>query len=55
VETAVYDLQTTLSRAEGTYPAPPGTYRFEICLGWTHEEKIVGKVLEGQFEVAAGN
>ena len=54
-ETAVYDLQATLSRAEGTEPAPPGTYRFEICLDWTLEGKEVEEVLEGQFEVAAGN
>jgi hypothetical protein len=54
-ETVVYDLQATLSRAEGTEPAPPGTYRFEICLDWTLEGKEVEEVLEGQFEVAAGN
>jgi hypothetical protein len=54
-ETAVYDLQASLSRAEGTEPAPPGTYRFEVCLDWTLEGKEVEKVLDGQFEVAAAN
>jgi hypothetical protein len=54
-ETAVYDLQASLSRAEGNEPAPPGTYRFEVCLDWTLEGKEVEKVLDGQFEVAAAN
>lgn len=54
-ETATYDLQASLSRAEGTEPAPPGTYRLEICLDWTLEGKEVEEVLEGRFEVAAGN
>ena len=54
-ETATYDLQATLSRAEGTEPAPPGTYRFEISLDWTLEGNDVEKVLDGEFEVAPGN
>lgn len=54
VETAVYDLQASLTDGEGTEPAPPGTYRLEICLDWTLEGREVEKVLEGQFEVAAG-
>jgi hypothetical protein len=54
-QTATYDLQATLSRAEGTEPAPPGTYRFEVCLDWTLEGKEVEKVLDGQFEVVSGS
>jgi hypothetical protein len=51
VQTASFDLQASLSRTDGSEPAPPGTYRFEICLDWTIEGREVEEVLEGHFEV----
>ena len=54
-ETATYDLQASLSGAEGTEPAPPGRYRLELSLDWTLEGRDVEKVLDGQFEVAVGS
>lgn len=53
-QTATFDLQASLSEAEGDMPAPTGTYRFEVCYDWTLEGQSREGVLEAEFEVISG-